>query len=68
MCTVDLGVLGQVWWNKESPEAFVDFNTKHQCRNYTAVREWARTHQVPEKPPPDYLQAPKPEDVLPQMP
>jgi len=30
MCTVDIGVLGQIWWNKESPTAYPDFNTRHE--------------------------------------
>ena len=25
MCQLDTGVLGQVWWDKEAPKAFVDF-------------------------------------------
>lgn len=27
MCSVDTGVLGQVWWDPQSPKTFVDFNT-----------------------------------------
>lgn len=59
MCTVDLGVLGQVWWNEEKPEAYVDFNTKHTCRNFDAVRQWAEQRQAPETVPEDYLQPPR---------
>ena len=69
MCNVDIGVLGQVWWNKISPIAFPDFNTEHKCRNYAAVRQWAEEHQAPEELPPDYLMPPKSEeDVLESMP
>lgn len=70
MCTVDIGVLGQVWWNKEVPTAFPDFNTQHTCRNFEDVREWAEKHQAPkvEDLPPDYLLPPKSEDVLETMP
>lgn len=67
MCTVDIGVLGQVWWqpkSKELPEAFVDFNTKHICRNYDDVRRWAEERQLPEDVPEDYLQGPRPGDVV----
>jgi hypothetical protein len=60
MCTVDVGVLGQVWWDPEEPKAFVDFNTKHVCRNFEDVRKWAEARQLPEKAPSDYLQPPKP--------
>lgn len=70
MCTVDIGVLGQVWWNREVPTAFPDFNTQHTCRNFDAVREWAEKHQAPkvEDLPLDYLLPPKIEDVLESMP
>jgi hypothetical protein len=50
MCNPDVGVLGQVWWQPESeskPSPFVDFNTKHRCRDYEGVRAWAEAHQLP---------------------
>jgi hypothetical protein len=62
MCNVDIAVLGRVWWNKDSPIAFPDFNTDHKCRNYDAVRQWAEEHQVPEYEPPDYLMPPRSKD------
>lgn len=68
MCTVDVGVLGQVWWNREQPRAFVDFNTKHQCRDFEAIRRWSQEHQLPEVTPEDWLEPPKSEDVLPHLP
>lgn len=46
MCNVDTAVLGQVWANKDDPIAFPDFNTRHMCKNYEAVREWAEKLQV----------------------
>lgn len=46
MCNVDTGVLGQVWYDQESPEAFPDFNTKHTCKNYEDIRIWAEKNQV----------------------
>jgi hypothetical protein len=57
MCTVDMGVLGQVWWNKDSPTAFPDFNTKHTCRKYEAVRQWGFEHQA--QVPPEWLVPPR---------
>ncbi|PYH91646.1 hypothetical protein BO71DRAFT_401222 [Aspergillus ellipticus CBS 707.79] len=59
MCTVDVGVLGQVWVHPDHPEPFVDFNTKHQCRNFEEIREWAQRNQLPEAVPSDFLQPPK---------
>jgi len=67
MCTVDVGVLGQVWVQSdgdEYPRAFVDFNTKHTCRNFEAVRQWAEERQVPEEPPRDFLEPPKAGDKI----
>jgi hypothetical protein len=50
MCTTDIGVLGQVWYHPKGeprPIPFVDFNTKHKCRDFEAIRRWAETHQLP---------------------
>ncbi|KIW09900.1 hypothetical protein PV08_11676 [Exophiala spinifera] len=58
MCTVDIGVLGQVWYNPSSPAPFVDFNTMHKCRNFEDVRKWAEARQLPKDVPPDFLQPP----------
>jgi len=64
MCTVDTGLLGQVWWNLEKPVAFVDFNTQHKCKNYDAIRQWAEERQLPphDLAPPDFLEPPQPGD------
>jgi hypothetical protein len=71
MCNVDTGVLGQVWTNPEDPTAFPDFNTKHKCKNYDHVKDWALKLQVRHELAQDYgpvlmvkLQAP-PEEGLP---
>jgi hypothetical protein len=58
MCTVDTGVLGQIWIYPESPEPYVDFNTQHRCKNFDAVRQWAEENQLPEDPPSDFLEPP----------
>ncbi|KAH7153330.1 hypothetical protein EDB81DRAFT_648860 [Dactylonectria macrodidyma] len=70
MCNVDTAVLGQVWANPDDPLAFPDFNTRHMCKNYDAVRIWSeRLQEVPnEELPVDYLAIPKPEHVLPNVP
>ena len=62
MCTVDVAVLGQVWWNKEEPRAYPDFNTEHKCRNFDDVRKWAEEHQAPKDVPADYLMGPRSQD------
>lgn len=46
MCNADTGVLGQVWFDQDSPTAFPDFNTKHKCKNFDAISKWAVEHQV----------------------
>ena len=74
MCNPDVGVLGQVWWQPEGdlqPMAFVDFNTKHRCRDYEGVRTWAEAHQMPPEEAVDmsrFYEQPIPEDVLPAIP
>jgi hypothetical protein len=69
MCTVDIGVLGQVWWNKKAPAAFPDFNTKHICRDFEGVRRWAFERQAPVDVPDDWLMPPGSlEDVSDEMP
>jgi len=64
MCTVDIGVLGQVWYNPPAPAAFVDFNTRHKCRNFEDVRRWAEARQLPKNVPPDFLQPPNEGDRI----
>jgi len=64
MCQPDTGVLGQVWWNKEMPTSFVDFNTDHKCKNFDAIRQWAKERQLPETVPTDFLQPPKMGDLI----
>jgi len=60
MCTVDVGVLGQIWWNRDAPRAFVDFNTQHRCRNFDTIKDWAENNQLPpdSETPLDYLEPP----------
>ncbi|KAG9232725.1 hypothetical protein BJ875DRAFT_466039 [Amylocarpus encephaloides] len=58
MCRPDTGVLGQVWWDKAAPKAFVDFNTGHKCRNFEAVRKWAEERQIDDSVPEDFLMPP----------
>jgi Mycotoxin biosynthesis protein UstYa len=64
MCSLDTGVLGQVWYNPKEPEAFVDFNTMHTCKNFDAVRKWAKDRQVPENVADDYLIPPQEGDTI----
>ncbi|KAH8129504.1 hypothetical protein ACSS6W_002068 [Trichoderma asperelloides] len=66
MCHIDTGVLGQVWINPEEPTAFPDFRTKHTCKNYEDIREWAKHLQAPplDQIPKDYLAPPNPNDVI----
>jgi hypothetical protein len=68
MCTVDIGVLGQVWYQppEEAPQPFVDFNTVHKCRNFDNIRDWAEKHQLPPvvEIPDDFLEMPKDGDRI----
>ncbi|KAJ0333981.1 hypothetical protein COL5a_000018 [Colletotrichum fioriniae] len=69
VCNVDTGVLGQVWAS-DPPAPFPDFNTKHMCKNYGAIQEWAEKLQAPpvDTLPGDYTAPPEPSDVLPTTP
>ncbi len=64
MCTVDVGLMGQVWWDPSFPKAFPHFNTFHVCREFDSVRKWAEERQALGDQPRDYLQRPKLADVL----
>lgn len=44
MCTADTSVFGQWWVKGIGP--FVDFNTKHQCKDYETIRSWGEKHQI----------------------
>ncbi|KAF2463585.1 uncharacterized protein BDR25DRAFT_337742 [Lindgomyces ingoldianus] len=75
MCVVDVGVLGQVWYQPEGegkPSPFTDFNTNHQCRDYEAVRMWAEAHQLPPESEVDmsrFYKKPEPGDtIIPEVP
>jgi hypothetical protein len=70
-----VGVLGQVWWQADTepnPTPFVDFNTKHRCRDFAAVREWAEAHQLPPETEVNmsrFYEMPKPGDfIFPEIP
>lgn len=58
MCIADTAVLGQVWWDKSEPKAFVDFNTQHKCKNFEAMRKWAEVRQLPDEVAEDFLEPP----------
>lgn len=64
MCTVDTGVVGQVWMYPENPEPYADMNTRHKCKNFDDIRQWAEDNQLPENPPDDFLQQPRPGDLI----
>lgn len=59
MCSPNTALLGQIWWDRKAPKAFVDFNTEHKCRNYDTIREWAKKRQLPKNVPSDFLQPPQ---------
>ncbi|SMY24166.1 unnamed protein product [Zymoseptoria tritici ST99CH_1A5] len=64
-CRADLGVLG--WkWVKVRGNSLPDFQRRHQCHNFEAVRDWSAAHQMPkniqkyeanQSPPPDAIWA-----------
>ncbi|KAL4748752.1 hypothetical protein BDW72DRAFT_195494 [Aspergillus terricola var. indicus] len=76
MCTIDVGVLGQVWIHPDRPSPFVDFNTEHVCRNFEDIRAWAERNQLPlpahghgaDDAPADFLVPPRKDRVLSHVP
>ncbi|KAJ5898338.1 hypothetical protein N7504_008626 [Penicillium tannophilum] len=64
MCTVDTGVLGQVWVCPDNPEPHLDFNTHHRCKNFDQIRRWAEVNQMPKDPPVDYIAPPAPGSTI----
>jgi hypothetical protein len=59
MCTMDTDVFGSVWvGNRTDPKLFVDFNTKHVCKNFDGIREWAEQNQMPASGPEDFYEPP----------
>ncbi|KAF2773847.1 hypothetical protein EJ03DRAFT_244463, partial [Teratosphaeria nubilosa] len=58
ICTVDIGVMGQPPGSRY-PEAYVEFNTDHVCRNFEDIRHWAEIRQMPRQIPEDFLEPPK---------
>lgn len=68
MCNVDTGVLGQVWYgHAEGTQAFPDFQSRHKCKNFDEIRDWAVALQAPpvDKLPEDYMKVPVADDVIP---
>lgn len=46
MCKADVSILGHVWIRDYG--IYPDFNTKHRCKNFEAIRDWARDRQLRE--------------------
>lgn len=46
-CDADVGVVTYNWV-KGMPNPIPNFNTKHKCRNFDAIKEWASERQMPE--------------------
>ncbi|KAK4897884.1 hypothetical protein LTR49_027919 [Elasticomyces elasticus] len=63
MCTFDTSVFGQ-WWVKDVGP-FVDFNTKHRCKNFDAFHEWVRAHELSGG---DLVEFQEGDDLLPEVP
>lgn len=63
MCSSDIGLVGLSWYNLSGKTVSLPkFDTKHQCRNFDVIREWARSNQVID-PPDDYFRQPEAHDI-----
>ena len=47
MCNADLTVFG-AFWVADIDAPFVDFNTKHKCKDFQPLMDWVNEHEVPE--------------------
>lgn len=45
MCNADMTVYGQ-YWVKDIDRPFVDFNTKHMCKDFDALTGWIAEHEA----------------------
>jgi hypothetical protein len=45
MCTADIGLVTGLWVEHYG-EPYPDFSTRHQCRNFEKVQEWAKKHEL----------------------
>ncbi|KAJ5630793.1 uncharacterized protein N7484_010893 [Penicillium longicatenatum] len=68
MCTVDTGVLGQIWVYPDNPEPHLDSSTHHRCKNFDQIRRWAEVNQLPKDPPVDYIAPPAPGTIYAEIP
>ena len=58
-CDLDIGTFGQVWIRHPKVRPWVDFNTKHTCRNFEDIRAWNEENQVQlDKLPEDWWEMP----------
>ena len=60
MCDGDVGLI-PMYWVKHHDHPWPDFSTMHQCRNFSAILEWVREHQVDL---PDGVKIRRPADVV----
>ena len=45
MCSGDAGLMTYNWV-KDNPAPYPDFDTTHQCRNFTKLLEWGEATQI----------------------
>ena len=46
MCQADTTMFGTMWFDKDGLTTIIpDFNHAHRCRDFDAIRDWAREHQ-----------------------
>ena len=51
LCHADVGVMTTTW-NERAHVYMADFNVTKQCRNYDAIKTWAKTRHAKFSPPP----------------
>ncbi|KAL8392626.1 hypothetical protein RB595_002716 [Gaeumannomyces hyphopodioides] len=65
ICRADLGVRGQLWWNRSDPQPGPDLAVKeNSCHNFHAIQGLIERRQIPQKIPPGFYLQPHPDQIL----
>ena len=60
MCDADVGLI-PMYWVKHHDHPYPDFSTKHKCRDYGRVWQWADENQVRTY---EFSRVPRPDDAV----
>ncbi|KAL8358070.1 hypothetical protein RB601_009487 [Gaeumannomyces tritici] len=65
ICRADLGVRGQLWWNRSDPQPGPDLaSEQHSCHDFHALQGLIERRQIPQQIPAGYYLQPRPYQIL----